>query len=129
MSYSAFVALCELLDPLLHWQHTKSRSDEPITTIIIVATSLRILAGRKQANQKHIFGLSRAAVHHALNCFVDVVSRTTELDINWPKTPEEWEHARRGFKSKSYNKLFNGCIGAIDGFCKKLFAQQKRGIR
>ena len=78
MSYSVFVTLCEFLDPLLHRQHAKSRNDEPITTTQIVAASLRILADGKQVDQKHIFGLSRAVVHHVLNCFVDAVSGTTE---------------------------------------------------
>ena len=63
--------LCELLHPSLIRNHKCSNTpDEPITTEIIVACGLRILAGGKQSDQKHIFGLSRATAHDAFDSYI-----------------------------------------------------------
>ena len=126
MSYFAYQKLCFLLDPFLSRQQSKSRCDEPITTIIIVACSLRILAGGKKSDQKHIFGLSKTAVHSSLECFIDAVSQSKELDINIPFKAESLEKIRHDFTCKSHKSLFNGCVGCIDGFFQETICPTKK---
>ena len=127
MSLSSFSKLCNILDGCLQRDHTKSNNpDEPITTTIIVACSLRILAGGKKCDQKHIFGLSQSAVHNAFDNFIEAVSQCDSLDINLPKKTEEWEAIRSGFTSKSFKGIFNGCVGAIDGFFQETTCPTKK---
>ena len=116
MPHAAFVYLCIILGPAVTRNHSMSESEEPITVEITVACGLRILAGGTQPDQKHIFGLSKTEVHRTFRRFLRAVNDVTELEIKLPATPDEWEKVRYAFEKKSRNSLFDGCVGAIDGF-------------
>ena len=126
MSFNALCDLCLILSPLLERKHEMSRSQERITVTIIVACGLRFLAGGKASDQKHIFGLSRAEVYRDIHLFLKAVNEAPELFIVLPVTPEEWEKLRSGFARKSYNELFHGCVGALDGFFQPTNAPTRR---
>ena len=116
MSYAAFTYLCIILCPALERNDQKRRKGGPITVEMTVACGLRVLKGGTQDDQTHIFGISLTEVHVTFHRFLLAVNQATELDIVLPKTFEEWDPVRMGFKKKSYCELFSGCCGAIDGF-------------
>ena len=85
-----------------------------------------IFSRGKASDQKHIFGLSRAEVYRDIHSFLKAVNEAPELSIVLPVTPEEWEKLRSGFAKKSYNELFHGCVGALDGFFQPCNAPTRR---
>ena len=54
---------------------------------------------------------------------------TSELEISLPSSPEEWEIVRNGFMKKSYQGLFHGCVGALDGFFQPTIAPSKKEVQ
>ena len=116
MSHAVFTNLYIFLQPALERNHQKRRKGGPITVEMTVACGLRVLKGGTQDNMTHVFGTSRREVHVLFCQFLLLVIQATESDIVLPKTFEEWNPVRMGFKKKSYCGLFDGCCGTIDGF-------------
>jgi hypothetical protein len=54
------------------------------------------------------------------------VNEAPALNIQLPGTPEEWENIRSGFAQKSFNELFHGCVGVMDGFFQPTIAPTRK---
>ena len=48
--------------------------------------------------------------------YIDAVPQCPDLDIDFPKTNEEFSTIAKGFESKATASIFQGCVGAVDGF-------------
>ena len=117
MSHAAFTYLCIILHPSLERNYQKRRNGGPITVEMTVACGLQVLVGGTQDDMTHMFGISKTEVHATFRRFLLAVNEVIELDIVLPpKTFDEWNPVRMGFKKKNYCGLFDGCCGAIDGF-------------
>jgi len=126
MSPAAHRNLLRLLDPILQRVEWNSRGSEPILVEHIMALGLRVLAGGQIADNRHIIGASRAAGYKAFDDFVDAVNSHPELDINFPKSAEEWREVNDGFKAKSSDNIMEGCVGAIDGYFQRIQTPTKK---
>ena len=67
-----------------------------------VACGLRVLVGRKQDNMTLTFGISRSEVDSIFRQFLQAVNDATELDIELPRTIEEWDKVRVGLQKSYY---------------------------
>lgn len=74
------------------------------------------LAGEPYTALNDIANISNTSVYRLKNRFIRALLQTDTLKIKLPDNAEEWEKVRQGFENISSEKLFCGCIGAIDGF-------------
>ena len=116
MDYSSFVRLHNILCPFLNRMESNSRSVEAITNVMIVACGVRYLAGEKLRSLESDFGISKSSAYVAKDKFIDAVLQCPDLDIKFPTTTEEFSSIAKGFESKASATIFQGCVGAIDGF-------------
>jgi len=128
MSPSAHRRLVRLLDPYLQRVEWNSRGSEPILVEHIIALGLRVLAGGRVADIRHIIGASRAAAYQAFDDFVDAVNSHPELDINFPTSIDEWREINNGFRAKSSEEIMEGCVGAIDGYFQRIQTPTKKEV-
>ena len=82
----------------------------------IVAIGLRFLAGGSYLDLADLHGVSIAEVYKCVDCFIRALRQNEYLQIKLPTTPKQWEDVRSKFASKSHERIFTHCIGAIDGF-------------
>jgi hypothetical protein len=128
MSASAHGKLVRILDPILQRVEYNSRSSQPILVEHIVATGLRVLAGGRVKDQRHIIGSCLTAGYVATDDFIDAVNSAPELDIRLPQTVEEWRHINAGFTRKSSDRLIDGCVGVFDGFFQRSNKPSKKEV-
>lgn len=119
MTHGTFCKLRDILSPHLQRAEHNSRSSEPITPTHIMVAGLRVLYGGRTIDQSRIVGTGRTAAYDAVDDFIDAVNSASELDIRRPYTPEEWARINRGFRSKSFQEMLHGCVGALDGFFQR----------
>jgi len=50
------------------------------------------------------------------------------LGIQFPTTTDELRHIAKGFEAKATASIFQGCVGAIDGFSPTYEATVSQGI-
>ena len=125
MSFDAFKDLMLLLSPYLVRDYSKSRTLEPVPMHTIVAIGLQYLTGSKYQDLCDVHCVSSTEVYNCVDCFLDAVLLCESISINLPSTPNEWEQVRQSFASKSYSRLFNHCVGAIDGFFQPTIVPSK----
>ena len=129
MSLPTHGKLVRILDPILQRREYNSRgSDGPILVEHIIAIGLRVLAGGRTVDQRHIIGSSLSAAYDAVDDFIDAVNTAPELDIHLPQTDEQWHTINQGFTNKSYNGLISGCVGALDGFFQRTNKPSKTNV-
>lgn len=94
--------------------------DPPIQVELIVASGLRFLGGQEAAAIGEIFCFSQQSAHHITNMFLDAcMVEKTKIPIKLPMPNNNYkiDNVASGFANLSENShLFNGCIGAIDGW-------------
>ena len=125
MSHAAWIKLHTLLKPRLQRQYHMSRGDEPISVNMVMAAGMRYLSGTNVNGICHIFHMSRAEAYRSINSFITSVLQTDEIGIKLPKSREQWSKVRDGFSQKSYNGVFYGTVGAIDGLFVKTIAPSR----
>ena len=128
MSLDSFNGLVTILDPMVRRHTNMSRSPQPISVELIVATSMRYLRGGCVNDLKNVYGLSRTEVYCCRDSFLHGVLKCETLDISLPKSAEEWEKVRQGFQSKSTDQFIDGCVGALDGFLQKTICPRKKEV-
>ena len=119
MSLAGFNNLKEILRLQLERNVSYSRSSQPIQLEHIVGIGLRYLAGGMINDIRHVFGTSITEAYNCVNCFLDAVIASEQLQIQLPKSADEVESIRKRFSKVSANGLMNGCVGAINGFFQK----------
>jgi hypothetical protein len=116
MSHKAFCKLVQILDPCLHRNSRNATRGQFIIPQIVVAIGIRYLAGEPYTALNDIANISTTSVYRLRNRFIAALLKVDAMKIKIPDSAEEWEAVRRGFENISCDKLFRGCVGAIDGF-------------
>ena len=119
MPYAGFCTLVMLLDPLLERREECSNGSEQIQVEHICGLGLRVLAGGTVSDNRHLFGMSRAAAYVALNDFLTAVNSCPELSIFLPSTQDDWRSCNLGFRARSSNDVMTGAVLAVDGFFQR----------
>jgi len=119
MSYNSFKKLVSILQPALEQNNAKSANS----------------CGELALSPSHIFGLtihwcSGSSFHDICDAgdfscptffwllwkgILSIVN-CTRLQIVLPRTTQELEDVKKGFESKSMERVMCGCVGALDGF-------------
>ena len=118
MSKKAFTKLCELLRVYIAVDEVKARNSvdtEPIYPELVVAVSIRWLAGGIWDDIKDAFGISRSSFYRVTGTFINACLVIEDLAIVPPTTPAEIQRQASLFASKTSADIFRGCVGAIDG--------------
>lgn len=120
MPEEAFWKLVELLQDKLKVdtrQSMRSTSgNRPILPEDIVAAGLRFLGGSTFLEVADIFGISYQSAHRVIHKFLNAVVEHPALEIDMPKTEEEFKkHADGWNKVSQAFGVFYGVVGAIDG--------------
>lgn len=116
MTHESFCRLATILEKYLNRDPLKATRGLYINPEIVVAVGLRFLAGEPYTALNDIANISTTSVYRLKNRFIRAVLEANELKIKIPQTAEEWEQIRVGFENISSNKLFRGCVGAVDGY-------------
>ena len=82
----------------------------------VVAIGLRFLAGAHYLDLTDVHDVCVAEVYRCIERFIGALLQNEDLKIKLPVTPKQWEDIRYKFASKSHERIFTHCIGAIDGF-------------
>ena len=121
MPLEAFTALVEKVCDLIqvdHLQAIRSTAGQtgPILPEHICGMGLRFLGGELIKSLEDIFGVHQNHVRYLIfEKFLPAVD--TAFDISLPTSDNELEQIAAGFSSISQsNGLFDGCVGAIDGW-------------
>jgi len=125
--YSSFVRLNITLSPFINRMESRSRSIEGISNVMIMACGLRYLAGEKLRSLACDFGISKSFAYVAKEIFIDAVLQCPDLDIEFPATNEEFTTIAQGFESKATATIFQGSVGAIDGFFQPTVEPSMKG--
>ena len=122
MSLSSFNMLVDLLRVKLtvdENQAIRSSSDKKgcILPELVVAMSLRWLAGGQWQDIKKVYGVSRSHFYHLRSKFLDAVMDCPDLEIRLPdcKDIEALELIASQFEANASRSVFRGCVGALDG--------------
>lgn len=121
MPFHSFVKLVNMIRPKITLDFIKSsnssRGNVPIYPELIVGMSLRFLGGEVVKSLEDIYRVDQSHVPKLINKFFDAIVESHELAIRLPQTLDEFKVLAHGFSSISGSDgLFDGCIGAIDGW-------------
>ena len=121
MSFQSFCKLVELLRVKLtvdeRQGNRSSESSGCILPELVVAMSLRWLAGGQWPDIKKVYGVSRSHFFFLRIRFLDAVMECSELEIQLPDCTdiEALEVLASQFEAQSSQSVFRGCVGALDG--------------
>ena len=102
----------------------------PIYPEIIAAIGLRFLGGEFPKSLEDVFGVDITSVPRVISMFFNALFDCNELAIKLPQTASEVEQLANGFSSVSSSEgLFDGCVGAIDGWLCQTIQPIDRNIR
>ena len=116
MDYDSFIVLYNLLKPYIKRDLSQTRASEPISNFLIVALGLRYLSGEKIGSLESDFQISKSACYEVRKIFIETVLARPQLSINFPSSCQELSSIANGFAEKGSERIFKGCVGAIDGF-------------
>lgn len=121
MPLKSFNKLVNLLQEDITVDYKKSMNstsgNSPITPEIIAGCGLRYLGGEAVKSLEDIFGIDDSSVPRVVDMFLEAVVACPDLQIKLPTTMAKMEAVAAGFASTStLDGLFNGCVGAIDGW-------------
>jgi hypothetical protein len=124
MSYSAFTKLLAAFEAKLpdFKQTGKACKNGEITTPVMLAITLRYLAGASYIDVYQHFGLSIGSFYRNIWITINCLNSLAIL-----KFPDPWQDAEAlaklaaDFEALSYLGLIKHCVGAIDGFIAKIW--------
>lgn len=87
-----------------------------------LALTLRYLKGGSYLDIRLLFGCSVPHFYAIRNTVLMAICTHPELQIKLPKTPEEIQYVKDGFKSLSSDGLFSGCRYVLDGWLCRIHA-------
>ncbi|KAJ8607509.1 hypothetical protein CTAYLR_010769, partial [Chrysophaeum taylorii] len=103
-------------------QARRSDTRGEITPEVRLAATLRFLAGGQVWDITDGYSLSTAEFYDSIWRTIDSIN--AELATRFPVTEADLSAVEQGFRAKSRNQCFKGCVGAIDG-C--IFEKQNPG--
>ena len=125
MSLDAFNRLLDLLREdlmtMTAMKHGGYHDADAVEPELIMAISIRWLAGGSYVDIRHVYGCSVASVFRFRDMFLDAVLNCNALDNVFPNTDEHLKSTTLKFADKSSERIMIGCVGAIDGLFVKVF--------
>jgi hypothetical protein len=121
MSLGTFNKLVEILrEDLEVNQHQALRSSKrngPILPELVVAMSLRWLAGGQWPDIKKVYGVSKGHFYRLRTKFMKAVVGSPTLEIWLPDSSdvEALQGLARQFEATASSPVLRGCVGALDG--------------
>jgi DDE superfamily endonuclease len=120
MSEAAFDRLCGLMEPHCEVNEVMSLRSScgktPISIQLTLHCVIRWLIGSSWVDIRLTIGISSPSFYRIISKGMTAILKVAELSYKFPSTPEEARNAAWGFKSVSTHKLFDGCVGAVDGY-------------
>lgn len=121
MTLSSFNQLVDTLRPSITLDFVKSMNstmgNTPIYPELIVGMGLRYLGGEAVKSIEDIFGVDHRSIPRLIDIFFDAVMINKELAIRLPSSIDQLQQLSNQFDEISTaDHLFNGCVGAIDGY-------------
>ncbi|KAI2508591.1 nuclease [Fragilaria crotonensis] len=121
MSLVAFNKLVDILrDDLevhLHQALRSSKKNGPIQPELVVAMSLRWLAGGQWQDIKKVYGVSKGHFYYLRSKFMNAVVGCPTLEIRLPDSSdiEGLQRLALQFEATASSPVLIGCVGALDG--------------
>ena len=121
MSLLAFNKLVEILrdDLEVHYHQAlrSSKKNGPIQPELVVAMSLRWLAGGQWQDIKKVYGVSKGHFYYLRSKFMNAVVRCPALEIWLPDSSdvEGLQRLAKQFEATASSPVLRGCVGALDG--------------
>ena len=121
MSLFAFNKLVEILrdDLEVHYHQAlrSSKKNGPIQPELVVAMSLRWLAGGQWQDIKKVYGVSKGHFYYLRSKFMNAVVRCPALEIWLPDSSdvEGLQRLAKQFEATASSPVLRGCVGALDG--------------
>jgi hypothetical protein len=121
MSLMSFNKLVELLRPALTIDELQScrasRGRKPVIPELVVAMSVRWLAGGQWPDIKKVYGISRSHFYFLRMKFIHAVMACPALEIRLPDSSDigALEKLSSEFEAHTSKPVFRGCVGVLDG--------------
>ena len=121
MSLLSFQKLADLLRPALSVDELQSERASsgrgPVLPELVIAMSLRWLAGGQWQDIKKVYGLSRSHFYFLRRKFMLAVMACPVLEIRLPDASDidELRRLASHFEAHASRPVFRGCVGALDG--------------
>lgn len=97
----------------------------PIIPELCLYCTLRYLAGGSYLDICDIAGISTSSFYRVLWKTISALRRAPELDVKFPSSREEIQHAIDGFAGISYNQAIRNCALVIDGYLLRIKVPNK----
>ena len=121
MSISSFNKLVDLLRLELlvdeSQSHRASSGSGPVLPELVVAMSLRWLAGGQWQDIKKVYGVSRSHFYFLRRKFMNAIMACPTLKIRLPDSSDidALQKLASQFEATASRPVFRGCVGALDG--------------
>ncbi|KAJ1457800.1 hypothetical protein M885DRAFT_514888, partial [Pelagophyceae sp. CCMP2097] len=123
VSHKLFCKILEDLRPELETLDERQARNAPTGAIaaeVRLAVALRWLAGGNVNDIYRLHHISKSEMYKSLWRVVDAIN--AKYTFSFPKDDdiEALQDLERGFRAKSTNQIFEGCVGAVDGLLVKI---------
>jgi hypothetical protein len=127
MSLMAFNKLLDLLPSKLklNAKFARMAGSEPISTEIMLHCTIQYLAGGSYHDIHTTAFISSSSFFHLVWHTIDVINSCDTLNIDLPRLHELDKLCSR-FYQISTDGVMDGCIGALDGYLKRITAPSHR---
>jgi len=116
MTHRTFKTLVSLIRVELNHKAHQSRVPEPVTVELMVALTLRYLAGGSVLDLKNVYTTNRSWAYKLRDKVIDAILSCDALEVSFPVNDmDKLNEIRLGFMSKSFLNIFHQCLGGLDG--------------
>jgi hypothetical protein len=118
MDEDAFDHLVAILQPDLQVDarmSTRRTGEAPISAEVVLHCTIRWLAGGSYLDISDVGCISIPSFYRCLSKGIGAIVACAELSFTLPRTPEKIEQAAAEFAQCSTDRVFDGCVGCIDG--------------
>lgn len=127
----AFFILVEMLTPALEKNTEMARramnqcGSKPISVASRVGACLIILGGGRIMEAMRTHGLSHTVAYDNFHEVIEAINAHPNLCIEYPNTLSKLKEVAGGFCKRSTHRMFEFCVGAIDGLAIQIRAPSK----
>jgi hypothetical protein len=132
MSIGSFNKLVDMLGIKVDEAQSKrsTSGNSSIRPELVVGIGIRYLAGDTKSSLADFFGVSDPSVDRCIDLFLDKVMACKALHIKMPTTQQQLRDIANGLSSISSTtiKIFDGCVGAIDGWLVEITQPSRKEV-